>query len=92
MKSNSSIQPTDIRNFLDEAIRERRDSYRDCLEKRFYILLDESGEQFSRGQQRVINTIIKQRHTTMVFNTRRTSSGCSYAREIHEGVRSQTGR
>jgi S-adenosylhomocysteine hydrolase len=61
-----TIQPTDIKSFLDEAIRGFKDAIQDLSSKRFYVLLDEC-EQFSKGQQRVINTLIKQRVTTIVF-------------------------
>ena len=61
-----SIHPTDIKTFLNETIRDIKDILTDISQKRFYILLDEC-EQFSKGQQEVINTIVKQRLTTMVF-------------------------
>jgi len=61
-----SIAPTDTKTFLDEVARDIRGSIPNFVGKRFYILLDEC-EQFSKGQQRVINTIIKQRLTTLVF-------------------------
>lgn len=61
-----SIYPTNVRTFLDEVIKEIRDTIPGLSQKRFYILLDEC-EQFSKGQQKVINTIIKQRLTTLVF-------------------------
>lgn len=61
-----SIHPTNLRTFLDESIREFRETIPSLSQKRFYILLDEC-EQFSKGQQKVINTIIKQRLTTLVF-------------------------
>lgn len=61
-----SIHPTNIRSFLDEVVKDIWDILPDLRNKRFYVLLDEC-EQFSKGQQRVINTIIKQRLTTLVF-------------------------
>lgn len=63
-----STRPTDIKTFLDEAVRDLKGSIasRHLSPKRFYILLDEC-EVLSISQQKVINTIIKQRHTTLVF-------------------------
>lgn len=61
-----SIHPTNIKTFLDETIKDIKEIVGDISRKRFYLLLDEC-EQFSKGQQKVINTLIKQRLTTLVF-------------------------
>jgi S-adenosylhomocysteine hydrolase len=61
-----SIRPTNIRTFLDEIINDIKGHISEISQKRFYLLLDEC-EQFSKGQQKVINTLIKQRLTTLVF-------------------------
>lgn len=61
-----SIRPTDIKTFLDEVVGDIKEEISYVSTKRFYILLDEC-EQFSKGQQKVINTVIKQRLTTLVF-------------------------
>lgn len=61
-----SVLPSNIQTFLEELFKDIKDVVSDLSKKRFYILLDEC-EQFSKGQQKVINTIIKRRPTTMVF-------------------------
>lgn len=65
-KALLSVHPTSIRTFLNEIVQEIRNAIKALSGKRFYILLDEC-EQLSEGQQKVINTIIKPRFTTIVF-------------------------
>lgn len=80
-----SIAPTDIKTFLDEVVRDIRGSIPNFARKRFYILLDEC-EQFSKGQQRVINTIIKQRLTTLVFKLATRPPDIQTTETIDEGI------
>jgi S-adenosylhomocysteine hydrolase len=61
-----SVEPTDVKRFLDEIINDIKKEIKEISNKRVYLLIDEC-EQFSIGQQKVINTIIRQRPTTMVF-------------------------
>ena len=84
-KEKLSICPTDIKTFLDEVIRGIKESVPDVSNKRLYILLDEC-EQFSKGQQKVINTIIKQRKTTLVFKLATRPPKIQTMETIDEGV------
>lgn len=65
-KTQLSAPLTSIETFLNEVIQEIDGTIKDISEKRFYILLDEC-DLISVGQQKVINTIIKRRFTTMTF-------------------------
>lgn len=80
-----SILPTDIKTFLDEVIKDIKEIITDLSQKRFYILLDEC-EQFSKGQQKVINTIIRRRLPTMVFKLATRPPGIQTEETIDEGI------
>lgn len=80
-----SIRPTDIKTFLDEVVRDIKETIGYVSKKRLYILLDEC-EQFSKGQQKVINTIIKQRLTTLVFKLATRPPDIQTAETIDLGV------
>ncbi len=80
-----SVYPTSIRTFLDETIKSIWSDCGICSRKRFYVLLDEC-EQFSKGQQRVINTIIKQRLTTLVFKLATRPPDIQTMETLDEGV------
>ncbi len=80
-----SVYPTNIRTFLDEMIKGIKETIADFSHKRFYILLDEC-EQFSKGQQQVINTIIKQRLTTLVFKLATHPPNIQTMKTIDEGI------
>ncbi len=80
-----SIRPTNIRTFLDEVIKDIREIIPNFSQKRFYILLDEC-EQFSKGQQKVVNTIIKQRLTTLVFKLATRPPDIQTMGTIDEGI------
>ena len=80
-----SIYPTNVRTFLGETIQSIWSDCGICSQKRFYILLDEC-EQFSKGQQRVVNTIIKQRLTTLVFKLATRPPGIQTMETIDEGI------
>lgn len=84
-KDQLTIHPTDIRTFLDEAIKDIKEIISDLSQRRFYILLDEC-ELFSRGQQQVVNTIIKQRLTTLVFKLSTRPPGIQTMETIDEGI------
>ncbi len=80
-----SIRPTNIKTFLDETIKDIKEIVRDSSQKRFYLLLDEC-EQFSKGQQKVINTLIKQRLTTLVFKLATRPPDIQTINTIDEGI------
>ncbi len=80
-----SIRPTNIKTFLDETIKDIKESVRDSSQKRFYLLLDEC-EQFSKGQQKVINTLIKQRLTTLTFKLATRPPDIQAINTIDEGI------
>jgi len=84
-KDQLTIHPTDIRTFLDEVIKDIREIILDFSQRRFYILLDEC-ELFSKGQQQVVNTIIKQRLTTLVFKLTTRPPGIQTMDTIDEGI------
>lgn len=80
-----SIYPTSIRTFLDEVIQDIQNTLKDFSQMRFYILLDEC-DLLSKGQQKVINTIIKPRFTTMVFKLASRPPDIKTMETIDEGV------
>ena len=80
-----SIHPTNIRTFIDEVIRDIKETIPDLSQKRFYILLDEC-EQFSKGQQKVVNTLIKQRLTTLTFKLATRPPDIQTRETIDEGI------
>ena len=84
-ETHLSVYPTNIRTFLDEVIKDIKETIVDFSQRRFYILLDEC-EQFSKGQQKVINTIIKQRLTTMVFKLATRPPDIQTMETIDEGI------
>ncbi|MHA1325418.1 MAG: ORC-CDC6 family AAA ATPase [Candidatus Helarchaeota archaeon] len=84
-KKQFSIFLTDVKTFLDEVINDIKEIITDLSKKRFYILLDEC-EQFSKGQQKIINTIIKQRLTTMVFKLASRPPDIQTRETIDEGI------
>lgn len=80
-----SAYPTSIRTFLNEVIQDIIKIIKDLTRTRFYILLDEC-DLLSRGQQKVINTIIKPRFTTMVFKLASRPPDIRTMETIEEGV------
>lgn len=84
-KNMLSVYPTSIRTFLNEVIQEIRNTLNAFSRKRFYVLLDEC-DLFSEGQQKVINTIIKPRFTTMVFKLASRPPDIKTMETIDEGV------
>jgi len=80
-----SISPTNIRTFVDEIIKDIKESIPDLSQKRFYILLDEC-ELFSKGQQKVVNTLIKPRLTTLTFKLATRPPGIQTMETIDEGI------
>jgi S-adenosylhomocysteine hydrolase len=80
-----SIHPTNIKTFLDETIKDIKEIISDITQKRFYLLLDEC-EQFSKGQQKIINTLIKQRLTTLVFKLASRPPDIQTMETIDEGI------
>jgi len=84
-KTVLSVYPTSIRTFLNEVIQDIKSTIKDLSRKRFYILLDEC-DLLSKGQQKVINTIIKPRFTTMVFKLASRPPDIKTMETIEEGV------
>jgi len=76
---------TPVRSFLNEVVQDIWSHWETFGRKRFYILLDEC-EQFSKGQQRVINTIIKQRPTTLVFKLASRPPDIQTMETVDEGI------
>jgi len=79
------IQPTNIRTFLDEVIKGVKETISNLSQKRFYILLDEC-ELLSKGQQKVVNTLIKQRLPTMTFKLATRPPDIQTMGTIDEGI------
>lgn len=84
-KDYLSVHPTSIRTFLNEVFQEIKNVIADLAQKRFYILIDEC-DLLSIGQQRVINTIIKPRFTTMVFKLASRPPDIKTMKTIEEGI------
>lgn len=84
-KEFMSIYPTPIKTFLNDVFQEIKNIIEDLSQKRFYILLDEC-DLISADQQKVINTIIKQRHTTMVFKLASRPPDIKTKDTVDEGV------
>lgn len=80
-----SVPLTSIETFLNEVIQVINGSSKDISQKRFYILLDEC-DLLSVDQQKVINTIIKRRFTTMTFKLASRPPDIKTIRTIYEGV------
>jgi adenosylhomocysteinase len=80
-----TVNPTSIKTFLNQVFQEIKNTINDLSQKRFYILLDEC-DLLSIGQQKVINTIIKQRHTTMVFKLASRPPDIKTMDTVEEGV------
>lgn len=80
-----SVHPTSIGLFLNEVFQDIKDIIKDISRKRFYLLLDEC-DLISIGQQKVINTIIKPRFTTMVFKIVSRPPDIKTMKTIEEGV------
>lgn len=80
-----SVGITSIRTFLDEAVKDIQGSINALSRKRFYILLDEC-DLLSIGQQRIVNTIIKSRFTTMVFKLASRPPDIKTMETVDEGI------
>lgn len=80
-----TIQPTNIKSFIDEVLTVFIKETNILKRKRVYLLVDEC-EQFSIGQQKVINTILKQRKTTFVFKLATRPPGLTTMGTIDPGV------
>lgn len=76
---------TSIETFLNEVIQEIDGTIKDVSKKRLYILLDEC-DLISVGEQKVINTIIKRRFTTMTFKLASRPPDIKTQKTIYEDV------